>query len=54
MQKRGDNNMAKSITIRLDEQLHKDAKIQATKEDKTLQAYLIELIKQDLAKKKGD
>ena len=52
LQKRGDYSMAKSITIRLDEQLHKDVRIQATKEGKTLQSYLIELVKKDLANKK--
>jgi len=45
--------MAKSITIRLDEDLHKKAKLQATEEDKTLQSYVIELIEKDLAGKKA-
>lgn len=43
--------MAKSITIRLDEDLQKAAKKQAIDENKTLQDYVIELITKDLKAK---
>ena len=43
--------MAKSITIRLDENLQKAAKMQALKEDTTLQDYVIDLITKDLKAK---
>ena len=43
--------LAKSITIRLDEDLQKAAKMQALKEDKTLQDYVIELLTKDLKAK---
>ena len=43
--------LAKSITIRLDEDLQKAAKKQAIDENKTLQDYVIELITKDLKAK---
>ncbi|WP_371744424.1 toxin-antitoxin system HicB family antitoxin [Exiguobacterium sp. PFWT01] len=42
----------KSLTVRLDEELHKEMKIQAINEGMTIQKYLVSLIKADLEKKK--
>lgn len=42
----------KQITIKLDESIHKDAKIRAVMLDKSFMQYVIDLIKQDLETKK--
>ncbi|MDO4721441.1 MAG: toxin-antitoxin system HicB family antitoxin [Peptostreptococcaceae bacterium] len=38
----------KTITIRIDEKLHRELKIHIAKENITLKDYLVELIKKDL------
>lgn len=40
--------MAQSMTIRIDEELHKQAKIKATIEGISLKEYILNLIKEDL------
>lgn len=40
--------MAQSMTIRLDEELHKKIKIKATMEGKTVTDYILELVNKDL------
>lgn len=42
--------MAQSMTIRMDEELHKQAKIKATMEGISLKDYIVNLIKEDLSK----
>ncbi|MBP3930517.1 MAG: toxin-antitoxin system HicB family antitoxin [Peptostreptococcaceae bacterium] len=46
--------MAQSMTIRIDEELHKQAKIKATIEGISLKEYILNLIKEDLAKAAKD
>ncbi|GEK35436.1 hypothetical protein [Kurthia sibirica] len=43
----------KSITIRLDTELHKQIKLRAIELDKTVKDYLIELVRADLLAKEG-
>lgn len=38
----------KTITIRIDEELHKDIKVHIAKKGMSLKDYLLELIKKDL------
>lgn len=38
----------KTITIRIDEELHRKIKIKIANEGKTLKDYLVDLIKEDL------
>lgn len=40
----------KTLTIRMDEELHKQIKIKAIMEEKTIQDYILSLIKIDLSK----
>lgn len=40
----------KTMTIRLDEELHKRIKLKAVKEGKTVKDYILNLVKQDLEK----
>jgi len=42
----------KNVSFPLDDELHMELKIQATKEGKTIKDYVIELIKRDLEGKK--
>lgn len=42
--------MAQSMTIKLDEELHKQIKIKAAMEGITLKEYVLGLIKEDLEK----
>jgi len=42
----------KQITLRLDDDLHKSAKIKAVLHDKSLMQYIVDLIKKDLDNKK--
>lgn len=42
----------KNIAFRLDDKLHMDIKIQATKEGKNIKDYILELVKKDLENKK--
>lgn len=46
--------VAQSMTIRIDEELHKQAKIKATIEGISLKEYILNLIKEDLAKAAKD
>ncbi len=41
----------KQITIRLDEDTHKAAKIEAVKQDMSFMQYVVDLIKEDLETK---
>lgn len=41
----------KTIAFRIDEELHAQIRIQAIKENKTLQEYVIQLLKKDLEQK---
>lgn len=43
--------MAKTLTVRLSDELHKKAKLQALTEGKTLQDYVIEILVADLENK---
>nr|DAM34577.1 MAG TPA: hypothetical protein [Caudoviricetes sp.] len=47
----GDEYM-KQVTIKLDDELHKSAKIKAVMEDKSFIQYVVDLIKKDLGNKK--
>lgn len=40
----------KTMTIRLDEELHKRIKLKAVKEGKTVKDYILNLVKEDLRK----
>lgn len=40
--------MEKTITIRVDEELHRKIKIKIANEGKTLKDYLVDLVKEDL------
>lgn len=42
----------KQITIKLDEQTHKEAKINAVMQDKSFMQYVVDLIRKDLETKK--
>lgn len=42
----------RQVTLRLDDELHKAAKIRAVTQDKSLMRYVIDLIKKDLEIKK--
>ncbi len=42
----------KQLTVRLDDELHKSAKIKAVMEDKSFMQYVVDLIKKDLGNKK--
>lgn len=42
----------KNLGIPVDDRLHMEIKIQATKEGKTIKEYIIELVKKDLESKK--
>lgn len=42
----------KQVTLRLDDDLHKEAKIRAVMQDKSLMRYVVDLIKKDLETKK--
>lgn len=42
----------KQVTVRMDEAMHKAAKIRAITLEKSLMAYIVELIKKDLQKEK--
>ena len=42
----------KQVTLRLDDDLHKRAKIRAVMQDKSLMQYVVDLIKKDLEIKK--
>lgn len=42
----------KQVTLRLDDDLHKRAKIRAVMQDKSLMRYVVDLIKKDLEIKK--
>ena len=42
----------KQVTIKLDDELHKSAKIKAVMEDKSLMQYVIDLMEKDLDNKK--
>ena len=42
--------MEKTINFKVDSELYKEIKIKIAKEDKTLKAYIIDLIKEDLKK----
>lgn len=42
----------KQVTLRLDDDLHKRAKIRAVMQDKSLMRYVLDLIKKDLEIKK--
>lgn len=42
----------KQVTLRLDDDLHKTAKIRAVMQDKSLMRYVVDLIKKDLETKK--
>lgn len=44
----------KTIAFRVDEDFHTKVKIQATKERKTLQEYVIEVLKEDIKAKAKD
>lgn len=43
----------KQLTVRLDDELHKSAKIKAVMEDKSFMQYVVDLIKKDLDNKKS-
>lgn len=43
----------KTITIRIDEELHRKIKIKIANEGKTLKDYIVYLIKEDLNLKEG-
>lgn len=40
----------KSLTIRMDEELHKQVKIKAVKDGTTIQDYILRLIREDLTR----
>lgn len=42
----------KQVTVRLDDDLHRAAKIKAVMKDKSLMQYIVDLIKKDLETKK--
>lgn len=42
----------KALTVRMDEDLHKQIKIKAIMQDMTIQDYILSLIKADLEKSK--
>lgn len=42
----------KNISFQIDDEFHKEIKIQATKEGKAIKEYIIELIRKDLDTKK--
>lgn len=42
----------KQVTLRLDDDLHRAAKIRAVMQDKSLMRYVVDLIKKDLETKK--
>lgn len=42
----------KNVSFQIDEEFHKQLKIQATKEGKGIKEYIIELVKKDLEEKK--
>ena len=42
----------KQLTVRLDDDLHKAAKIRAVMQDKSFMLYVVDLIKKDLDNKK--
>ena len=42
----------KNIAFLVDDELHMELKIQATREGKTIKEYIMELIKKDLEEKK--
>lgn len=42
----------KRLVIEIDDSLHKSAKLEAVKEEKSLKQYVLDLIKQDLDAKK--
>lgn len=42
----------KRLVIEIDDSLHKEAKLEAVKEEKSLKQYVLDLIKQDLDAKK--
>lgn len=44
--------MMKQVTIKLDETIHKAAKIEAVMQDKSFMQYVIDLIQKDLETKK--
>ena len=48
MQIRWEVRAIKNISFQIDDEFHKNIKIQATKEDLTIKDYIIELIKKDL------
>ena len=50
VKERGERMAEKTITIRVDEELHKDVKMLIAKRGIKLKEYLLELIKDDLAK----
>lgn len=45
-------NNTKTISLRLDNELHKSIKLIAVNEETTLQKYLVDLIKKDLKQRK--
>ena len=42
----------KNIAFRIEDELHTEIKIQATKEGKSIKEYILELVKKDLENKK--
>lgn len=47
-----DTTIKKGITIRVESELHQEIKIHAIQEGKTIQEYVLELIKKDMQKSK--
>lgn len=44
-------NFLKTITLRVDDELHKKIKLETVKEEITIQNYITELVKKDLKSK---
>ena len=44
----------KAIPLRMSEEFHKELKIKGAKDRTTMQKYIIELIKKDLERNKGE
>lgn len=48
LSKGGEYILTKTVTLRLEEELHRDLKIKMAQEGKTIQEYIIALIKNDM------
>lgn len=46
-------NERKSLTIRMEEELHKKVKIKAVMENQSIQDYILNLVKKDLEKEEA-